>query len=190
MKVRESNMPCQDQWESYFDPPKIMARLGLMESAHNLVEFGSGYGTFTIASAALVTGTVFAFDIEPGMLKAAAIRTKNLGLTNIKYVERDVIADGTGLADGSADYAMAFNILHTENPVELLREARRNVKPSGKVGVIHWNYDPKTPRGPPMEIRPRPEDFLQWARAAGLECGPKIDLPPYHYGFVMLPSIP
>ena len=69
-----------------------------MESAHNLVEFGSGYGTFTIASAALVTVTVFAFDIEPGMLKAAAIRTKNLGLTNIKYVERDVIADGTGLA--------------------------------------------------------------------------------------------
>jgi hypothetical protein len=27
----------------------------------------------------------------------------------------------------------------------------------GHVAVIHWNYDPQTPRGPPMAIRPRPE---------------------------------
>lgn len=187
MKVRESGMPDQAQWESYFDPPMILAKLGLTETDRDLVEFGSGYGTFTIAAAALVARTVFAFDIDQSISSAAAARAENLGLTNIEFIARDFIADGTGLADGAADYAMVFNILHTDDPVELLREAGRNVRPSGRVGVIHWNYDPETPRGPPMVIRPRPQDCARWAEAAGLKCGPLIDLPPYHYGFVMMP---
>lgn len=188
MKVRESGMPEQALWESFFDPPTVLAKLGLTKTDRDLVEFGCGYGTFTIAAAELVDGTVFAFDIEPSILSAASARAENLGLTNIEFIARDFIADGTGFADGAADYAMLFNILHTEAPVELLREARRNVAPSGKVAVIHWNYDPQTPRGPPMAIRPRPSDCVRWAEAAGLECGRQIDLPPYHYGFVMEPS--
>ena len=190
MKVRESGMPEQAQWESYFDPPTILAKLGLTGTDRDLVEFGSGYGTFTIAAAAVVAGTVFALDIERAILSVAATRAENLGCTNIEFIARDFIAAGTGLADGAADYAMVFNILHTEDPVALLREVRRNVAPTGKVGVIHWDYDPETPRGPPMAIRPRPEDCVRWAEAAGLMCGPKIDLPPYHYGFVMGPVNP
>ncbi len=187
MKVRESGMPDQARWESYFDPPRILSELGLSPSDRDVVEFGCGYGTFTNAAATLVAGTVFALDIEPEILRAADARSKTLGLTNIEFIERDFIADGSGLANGAADYAMVFNILHAEDPVRLLREARRNISPSGKVGVIHWNYDPETPRGPPMAIRPRPQDCARWAEAAGLQCGLQIDLPPYHYGFVMVP---
>jgi hypothetical protein len=52
--------------------------------------------------------------------------------------------------------------------------------------VIHWNYDPTTPRGPAMEIRPRPEQCIDWGRQAGFlfdkQC--YYDLPPYHYGLL------
>jgi ubiquinone/menaquinone biosynthesis C-methylase UbiE len=185
MKVRESGMPEQSQWEGYFDPPTILAKLGVSANDSELVDFGSGYGTFTLAAAKLIAGTVFALDIEPAILRAAEARAKNVGLANIEFISRDFIADGSGLADGLADYAMLFNILHTAHPVALLREARRNVKPSGKVGVIHWNYDAETPRGPPMAMRPRPSDCKRWAQVAGFICGPEIDLPPYHYGFVL-----
>ena len=34
----------------------------------------------------------------------------------------------------------------------LLREARRVLEPGGLLGVMHWNYDPATPRGPSMDI--------------------------------------
>jgi len=188
MKVRESGMPEQAHWESYFDPPAILAKLGLTRAQRNVVEFGCGYGTFTIAAASIAAGTVFALDIEPSILRTATARAAALGLTNIEFIVRDFISSGSGLADGAADYAMLFNILHTEEPVELLREASRNVKPDGKVGVIHWNYDPATPRGPPMDIRPQPGDYTRWAEAAGLMCGPQIDLPPFHYGFVLSPK--
>jgi len=49
----------------------------------------------------------------------------------------------------------AFNILHVEDPVELLREAFRVLSPEGKLGIIHWKTDPATPRGPSMAIRPQ-----------------------------------
>jgi len=53
------------------------------------------------------------------------------------------------------------------------------------VGVIHWNYDPSTPRGPSMDIRPRPEQCQEWVQSAGFQLiSPIIQLPPYHYGMV------
>jgi hypothetical protein len=58
--------------------------------------------------------------------------------------------------------------------------------PDGKLAIIHWNYDPDTPRGPTMSIRPRPDQCQSWAEQVGFELLPPslIDLPPYHYGFV------
>ena len=55
---------------------------------------------------------------------------------------------GAGLPGESVDYAMLFNILHAEDPQVLLCEARRILRPAGRVAVMHWNHDPNTPRGP------------------------------------------
>ncbi len=62
---------------------------------------------------------------------------------------------------------------------------------SGLVGIIHWNYDPETPRGPEMNIRPRPEQCRQWAEQAGFKITGDgiIDLPPYHYGMALKKNI-
>ena len=82
---------------------------------------------------------------------------------------------------------MLFNILHAESPEHLLEEACRVLVPGGRLGIIHWNYDSRTPRGPSMEIRPRPEECRDWAIKAGfrlLDPG-IINLPPYHYGMVL-----
>ena len=96
------------------------------------------------------------------------------------------MTEGSGLLEESVDYAMLFNILHLENPAVLLREAYRILKIGGRLGIIHWNHDPATPRGPSMNIRPKPEQCIQWAERARF-CDPvKFDLKPYHYGIVML----
>ncbi|MGE4344567.1 MAG: class I SAM-dependent methyltransferase, partial [Geoalkalibacter sp.] len=67
MKVRDSGMPDEDMWDSFFFPTKMLTLLGLDAGTGDVAEFGCGYGTFTLAAARLIRGTVHAFDIEPEM---------------------------------------------------------------------------------------------------------------------------
>lgn len=183
MKVRESGMPAKDVWDAFFDPADILQKLGLLSVAGDVVEFGCGYGTFTLPAARMVTGTVHALDVDAEMIRAAGSDAKAAGIKNIRFTLRDFVADGSGLADRSAGFAMLFNILHGDNPVALLAEARRTISDDGLLGIIHWIHDKETPRGPPLSIRPRIEQCQQWATAAGLQAaGPPVSLPPYHYG--------
>ncbi len=187
MKTRESGMPDEARWESFFDPAKALALLGLPPEARDVVEFGGGYGAFTMAAARLVRGPIHAFDIESDLVVTVRGKARQGGLSNVVCEVRDFVEQGTGLAAATADYAMLFNILHDEQPEVLLREAWRVLRPLGRLGIMHWNYDPSTPRGPSLSIRPRPEDCRVWAEAAGFQLlAPGIiNLPPYHYGMVM-----
>lgn len=187
MKTRESGMPDEPLWESFFRPADTLRRLQLTSARRDVVEFGCGYGTFTISAAQIVSGVVFAIDIEPEMIVASQRRAAAAGLTNVRTILRDFAVAGTGLQPESCDYAMLFNILHAEAPAGLLAEAYRVLAPGGILGIMHWNCDPATPRGPSMEIRPKPEQCLAWAHTSGFELLPPgiVELPPYHYGMAM-----
>jgi SAM-dependent methyltransferase len=187
VKIYDSGMPEEKIWGSFFNQTSILSKLQLTSECNDVVEFGCGYGTFTIPAACIIKGNVFAIDIEQEMLDSTQEAASKLHLTNIKYILRDFVNDGTGLPKNSVDYAMVFNILHYEQPVKLLKEAFRVLRNGGTVGIIHWNYDPETPRGPEMRIRPKPEQCKQWAEEAGFEMAGDgiIDLPPYHYGIAL-----
>lgn len=186
MRTRESGMPEESLWTAFFTPKEVLRKLELPTTG-DMVDFGCGYGTFTIPAAKITSGMVYALDIDPEMVAITEQKAKAVGLVNVRALVRDFVANGTGLPNASLEYVMLFNILHAEAPNTLLREAHRVLTPSGKLGIIHWNYDPTTPRGPTMDIRPRPEQCRHWAEQAGfrlLESG-IIDLPPYHYGMVL-----
>ena len=187
MKTRESGMPDDGSWASFFEPEEVLRKLRLMSTCGDLVEFGCGYGTFTVPAARIVSGTVYALDIEPEMVATTCAKATAAGLANVTARQRDFVAAGTGLPDASVDYAMLFNILHAQRPQILLREAFRVVRPGGILAIVHWNYDPTTPRGPSMEIRPRPQDCAGWAEEAGFQLMTPgiLDLPPYHYGMAL-----
>ena len=187
MKARESGMPEEQLWDSFFAPAETLRKLQLTPACRAVVDFGCGYGTFTVAAARITPGTVFALDLEAEMLAATQVKADAGRLRNVRTLLRDFAAEGSGLREGEADYAMLFNILHAEEPEVLLREARRVLAPGGKLAIIHWNYDPSTPRGPSMAIRPRPEQCVAWAESAGFRLLPPgvVDLPPYHYGMVL-----
>ena len=191
MKIYDSGMPEEKVWDSFFDQASILSKLQLSSECKDVVEFGCGYGTFTIPAARIIKGNVFAIDIEQEMLDSTQEAASQLHLTNIKYILRDFVKEGTGLPDNSFDYAMVFNILHYEQPVKLLVEVFRVLRNDGTVGIIHWNYDPETPRGPEMSIRPKPEQCREWAEKAGFEMTGDgiIDLPPYHYGMALKKNV-
>lgn len=190
MKIRESGMPEEIYWESFFDVQSIFSRLQLDKEIDNAVEFGSGYGTFTIPAARIIKGKIHAFDIDAEMISRLLQRINAEKVSNIIIHNNDFIAEGTALNNDSIDYAMLFNILHAENPVGLLKEAFRILKTGGKAGIIHWIYSPTTPRGPSMNIRPKPEHCIEWMKLAGFKPGSDvIQLPPYHYGIVGIKKV-
>ena len=185
-KGRESGMPAAEYWNSFFNAECTLAKLDCTSGCENVLEFGCGYGLFTEAAARVVRGTVYSIDIDPEMVEATRLRLREAGFSNAVVEQRDFVADGSGLPDASIDYAMLFNILHIEAPVALLREAYRALAPGGTLGIVHWNYDPATPRGPSMAIRPRPEQCREWAESAGFDF---VRFEPlacceHHYGIV------
>jgi len=184
MKVRDSGMPEEAWWSTFFDAEGILRAFGLGGEAGDVVEFGCGYGTFTLPAARRISGTVHALDIEPALVEMVKDKCSREGIDNVRAQVRDFVGEGTGLPDAAVRFALLFNILHHEEPMALMEESFRVLVPGGHLAVIHWNYDPATPRGPAMKIRPRPEQCIAWGRKTGFACNERerFDLKPYHYG--------
>ena len=186
MKIRESGMPEEGMWLTFFTPEEVLRKLGL-PTVGDVVDFGCGYGTFTIPATRISSGVVHALDLDKEMVAATQKKAASEELRNVQVYLQDFAAEGSGMPDSSVHYVMLFNILHAEHPDALLLESYRILAPSGKLGIMHWIYDPTTPRGPSMDIRPRPEQCRQRAEAIGFNLLPPglVDLPPYHYGLVL-----
>lgn len=188
MKGRESGMPEEAYWNTFFNPSGVLDQFGFPHNIDpTIVEFGSGYGTFTLPIAARTKGTVTALDIEATLIAQLSEHSSRAGFTHIQASERDFLEAGSGLADASQDAAFIFNLLHIETPLVLLLEAYRVLRPAGKVYVIHWRTDIETPRGPPLSIRPSPAQSETWCKAIGFNKVAHISFgasAPYHYGLI------
>ena len=142
-------------------------------------------GTFIIPASQIINGTVHAFDIDQDMIDQLQSKIDHRELKNIELHLKDFITEGSGLADNSIDYVMLFNILHHDNPHQILKEVHRILKSGQKAGVIHWRSDIPTPRGPQISIRPTPEQCKQWAVESGFLISEELMLEPYHFGIII-----
>ena len=188
MKGRESGMPDETYWETFFAADEAIALLfGPTDLRGDCIEFGCGYGTFTLPAARRITGLVTALDIEPEMVECVRQKAATFNLPNIRAERRDFVGHGAGVQDRSQAHAMIFNLLHLEQPVTLLREARRTLQDGGVLSVIHWRSDIPTPRGPALDIRPTPKQCLAWMAEAGFRAIEAVDLHrccPFHFGLL------
>ena len=176
MKVRDSGMPEETKWNDFFNVGFLLSELNIDSQINDLVEIGSGYGTFTLPTAKLITGKLFAFDIEDEMIETLSQKIEKEQIDNIVLTKRDILTHTTGLPDNSTDYVMLFNILHHESPLDFINEAYRILKPKGKIGIIHWISDISTPRGPDLNIRPKPEQIASWFDKQRFQIGNNVFL--------------
>ena len=86
MKVRDSGMPEETIWNDFFDPDLLLSGLDIDSRITDLVEIGSGYGTFTIPAAKLISGKLHAFDIDHKMIET--LNQKNKKSANNQYTNR------------------------------------------------------------------------------------------------------
>lgn len=186
MKVRESGMPDEGYWNSFFDADCLVDILVADEvNQGDIVELGIGYGTFTIPAARKTSGIVHGIEIEADLVSLVQNKCERYGIRNVHLETRDFVLDGTGLNKEIATHVMIYNLLHIEYPVELLKEAYRILKSDGVVSIIHWRRDIFTPRGPSLDIRPGPEKCIQWGKQAGFQHTEMKDISagaPFHYG--------
>jgi len=180
-------MPEEELWSSFFDVERILDGMLVNAEIVDVADFGCGYGTFTIPAAQRIRGILYAIDIEPEMLHTVDLTARSKGLTNVRTTLSDLLREGSGLRNESVDYVMLFNLLHSEDPLILLREAFRVLRVEGRVGIIHWISDASTPRGPPLEMRPTAEQCVEWCRQVGFRASSALsmNLKPYHFGLVI-----
>lgn len=185
MKTRDSGMPDEERWNTFFDPPTILRSLGLDRIDGPVIDVGCGYGTFTLAIARSTTHAVFALDIEPDLVAAVGQRAAASQLPHVRPQVIDVTTGSLGVDACCAEVVLLFNLLHCEAPHALLAAAHAALRPGGRVGVIHWRSDIPTPRGPDLSIRPTPEHCRSWLLDSGFAIGREVVvLPPYHFGLV------
>ncbi|OGI10197.1 MAG: methyltransferase type 12 [Candidatus Margulisbacteria bacterium GWF2_35_9] len=186
MKYRDSGMPNAEMWETFFDPYYVLKNMEIDTTITNYFDIGCGYGTFLFHASEFVKNAV-GYDIDENMISYCQNLKQKYKKANIKLVHGDISTQSSQniLKDNrnAFDYVSLFNLLHCEEPVKLLSFAKELLTDYGRIGVIHWQYK-ETPRGPSMDIRPRPDQIIQWAETALLKVEKQIDLPPYHYGII------
>lgn len=174
--------------KAFMDPAKIITVLGV-DRDNMVADFGSGAGYFAIpmAKAVLPRGKVYAIDILPSALEVLQKKAQFENLPNVVPMQADLEKEhSTTIADSSIDLALTANILfQMKNRANLFREAKRILKPNGKLVVLEWAPG-KTVIGPADTERIDPDQVKVAAMIGGLK-EIKNWLPDaYHYGFVFV----
>ena len=122
----------------------LLRELGLRPGM-NVADVGAGTGYYARRIAPLVgpTGTVYAADVQPEMIRMLTDLAKKAGLTNIKAVLAAV--DNVKLPDASIDLALFVDVYHElEFPFELMESVVRALKPGGKVVLVEYRAEDRS----------------------------------------------
>jgi predicted methyltransferase len=166
--------------DAYQRPDQIMDAL-LIGEGSTVADLGAGGGWFTVRLAQRVgpNGQVYAEDIQPQMIAAIERRVQREALRNVKTVLGT--PTDPGIPGRSLDAVLIVDTYHEmEQPVTLLRNLAKSLKPAGVIGIVNYKKDGGGP-GPAMEERVDPEQVIRDARAAGLELRKRENFLRYEY---------
>ncbi len=169
---------------TFTDPLTTVLQLGLKEGM-TVADFGAGSGHYAICAANIVgtTGRVYAVDVQQDVLTRLQAEAKQRSLP-IETLWADIEHAGTPLADASMDAVLLSNVLfQVRDQARVLQEARRVLKPGGKILVVDWS-------GGFGGIGPHKDHVLSKEKAESLLAGAgfvkqkDVQAGAHHYAFV------
>lgn len=158
----------EDPQRTHWLPPgAVMARMEV-EPGWTVADVGAGTGFFArpLARAVGSGGRVVAIDAQREMLARLLVTLAEAGGSErIDPVLAE--ADALPLADDACDGALLAHLWHElDDPVGVAREARRIVRPGGRVAILDWQ-PVEPPPGPPFDHRVGPESARDALATAG-----------------------
>lgn len=172
--------PDREAWQR---PDQIMDALRVADGSR-VADLGAGGGWFTIRLARRVgpNGVVYAEDIQRLMIEALERRVQKEGLKNVRAVLG--VKDDPRLPTAALDAVLIVDAFHEmDEPVAVLRNTARALKPQGLIGIIAFKEGEGGP-GPEPDERVAPGIILQTASAAGLRVIRRETFLSYQYFFI------
>jgi ubiquinone/menaquinone biosynthesis C-methylase UbiE len=150
MRAAQLGSRSSEEWLKTLDSPtrieglkvdETIAKLGL-KAGMIVADVGAGSGIFEgpLAKAVGPAGTVYAVDVDQGLLDAINKKAATAGVTNVKTV----LGKFTDPALPASDVDVAFinDVLHhIEDRATYLKNLARYIKPSGRIALIDFNPD-------------------------------------------------
>jgi len=169
------------------DPQKLLKEIGVTQGM-KVGDLGcGGRGFFSLQAAKMVgqSGLVYAVDILKPVLKSVVNEARSMGIYNIKPVWSNLeVVGATKIKEGEIDIALVNNLLfQVKENRNVIREAKRLLKPEGKLMVVDWKKT-DIPFGPPVEMRVSPEEVKKLAEKEGFELEKEFEAGTYHYGLI------
>ena len=168
------------------DPAQFVDQLGIREG-DAVADIGAGPGFFTLPLAEHVgaRGKVYALDVAPEMLDR--LRSRQLP----KQVELVLSTENhLPLPDGSVDLGLLAFVFHElEDPAKFLAEAKRILRPTGRLVLLEW-VPQEEELGPPLHARVSAETSVRSLVAAGFRVVKEGMIKSSTYYFIVEPVGP
>jgi ubiquinone/menaquinone biosynthesis C-methylase UbiE len=167
--------PAREAWQM---PDRVISTLGLNRDSL-VADVGAGTGYFSVRLAkAVPTGTVYAVDIEHGMLEHIGKRAAAERLTNIVPVHASAASPNLPKPVDVVLIVDTYHHLPTRSTY--FADLRKSLAPGGRVAIIDFRTD--APDGPPREFRFEAEQIIGEMTQAGYELQTQHDfLPRQHF---------
>jgi len=170
----------------FSDPRHNIEQLGL--SDHNIVaDFGAGSGFYAIEAARAVAphGRVYAIDVQKELLERLKKQGHALHIKNIEILTGDLEKiGGSKVREGLCDTVIVSNVLFMiEDKKAFLTEAKRILKPSGRLLLIDWSAS-FSHMGPHHDHVIYKDDAMKLVSSHGFAFEREIHAGAHHYGMI------
>jgi ubiquinone/menaquinone biosynthesis C-methylase UbiE len=125
----------RDRWQH---PDEVVRVLRIAPGATIAdIGAGGGYFTFHLADATGPEGTVYAVDVDPGMISYLGERARDEGYDNVETILAE--AADPGLPRGGIDLVFLSNTYHHINDrTGYFRRLAADLRPGGRVAIVEF----------------------------------------------------